>query len=429
MFLYHPSQQNCLEATDAMNEQDVKSRGITVRRADFPSLKRTHHGFPLAYLDGPAGTQVPQQVIDAISHYYTTYNANTHGHFITTIESDRMLEETRQTVAAFLGAPGGKSISFGANMTTLNFSLSSAFGRSFQRGDEIVITELDHEANRGPWLALRDQGIIVREAAVRHDATLDYDDFREKINERTQLVAMGLASNAFGTVNDVGRIREITARYGALLLVDAVHFAPHFPVDVVAMDVDLLLCSAYKFYGPHVGILYAREGLLDHLATDRLRTQDQRAPYRIETGTLNHAAIAGVRAAVEYIAALGTGTDLRSRIVDGMQILGCHERALGTMLYHGLKGIPKVRVYGQSFDVPHRAPTVSFTVDGKKAADVSAHLAERGICTWDGHFYAIRPMEVMGLLDRGGVTRVGISLYTTEEEVTRLLNEIRHLAK
>ncbi len=412
-----------------MTGRDVISRAIAARRADFPSLRRAHNGCPLAYLDGPGETQVPQQVIDAISHYYSTCNANSHGHFITTVESDRLLEETRQAIAAFLGAPSGNVISFGANMTTLTFSLSRAFGRSMQRGDEIVITELDHEANRGPWLALRDQGIIVREVAVRHDATLDYDDFREKINERTQLVAMGLASNAFGTVNDISRIREITARFGALLLVDAVHFAPHFPIDVVTMNVDLLLCSAYKFYGPHVGILYAREGLLDRLETDRLRTQDQRAPYRIETGTLNHAAIAGVKAAVEYIAALGIGTDLRSRIVDGMHTLGIHERVLGTMLYQGLKGIPKVRVYGQSFEVPRRAPTVSFTLEGKTAAQISAHVAERGICTWDGHFYAIRPMEVMGLLDRGGVTRAGISLYTTEEEIIRLLNEIRHLAK
>ncbi len=202
-----------------------------------------------------------------------------------------------------------------------------------------------------------------------------------------------------------------------------------FPSTSQRLDVDLLLCSAYKFYGPHVGILYAREGILDGLDTDRLRTQDQQAPYRIETGTLNHAAIAGVREAVRYIAALGHGSDLRSRIMDGMQNLGRHERALGMKLYQGLKEIPRVNVWGQSFDVPRRAPTVSFTMDGKKAAEVSTHLAERGICTWDGHFYAIRPMEVMGLLDRGGVTRVGISLYTTDEEVTRLLDEVRCTGK
>ena len=412
-----------------MSEKVLTASGMASRRGDFPSLKRLHNGFPLAYLDGPAGTQIPQRVIDAISGYYTTCNANTHGQFVTTNESDTMLEETRQTVATFLGAPGGRTISFGANMTTLNFALSRAIGRSLQRGDEIVITELDHEANRGPWLVLRDQGIIIREAAVRSDATLDYEDFREKINKRTRLVAMGLASNAFGTVNDVSQIRKITARFGALLLVDAVHYAPHFPIDVAAMDVDLLLCSAYKFYGPHVGILYAREGLLDHFDTDRLRTQNQHAPYRIETGTLNHAAIAGVRAAVEYIASLGHGIDLRSGIVDGLLSLGVHERALGTMLYHGLREIPNVTVYGQSFDVPHRAPTLSFTVEGKTAAEVSKHLGERGICTWDGHFYAIRPMEVLGLLDRGGVTRAGISLYTTAGEVLRLLDEVRVLAQ
>ena len=412
-----------------MNQNDLASIGMEARRADFPSLRRIHNGFPLAYLDGPAGTQMPQQVIDAISSYYTTCNANTHGQFVTAIESDNMLEEARQAVAAFVGAPGGTTISFGANMTTLNFSLSRAIGRLLQRGDEIVITELDHEANRGPWLALQDQGIVVREAAVRQDATLDYDDFLEKINGHTKLVAMGLASNAFGTVNDFSRIRKITSQIGALLLVDAVHYAPHFPIDVEGMDVDLLICSAYKFYGPHVGILYAREGLLDRLETDRLRTQEQRAPYRIETGTLNHAAIAGVRSAVDYIASLGQGADFRSRIVNGMQRLGIHEHALGMMLYQGLKEIPKVTVYGQSFELPQRAPTVSFTVEGKKAAAVSAHLAGRGICTWDGHFYAIRPMEVMGLLDRGGVTRVGVSLYTTAEEVSRLLKEIRVLAK
>jgi len=413
----------------AMSENDELSSGIPARRADFPSLQRTHKGFTLAYLDGPAGTQMPRQVIDAISGYYTRCNANTHGQFVTTIESDKMIEETRQAVAAFLGAPGGHTVSFGANMTTLNFSLSRAIGRSLQPGDEIVITELDHEANRGPWLALQNQGIVVREAAVRQDATLDYDDFREKINERTRLVAMGLASNAFGTVNDLSRIRDITVQRGALLLVDAVHYAPHFPIDVEKMDVDLLLCSAYKFYGPHVGILYAREGLLDKLDTDRLRTQDQHSPHRIETGTLNHAAIAGVKAAVEYIAALGQGSDLRSRIVDGMLRLGVHERALGRRLYDGLKQIAGVTVYGPSFDAPRRAPTVSFTMEGKKAEEVSARLAERGICTWDGHFYAIRPIEVLGLFERGGVTRVGVSLYTTPGEITRLLSEIELMAE
>ncbi len=395
------------------------------RRSDFPSLQRVHNGLPLSYLDGPAGTQIPRQVIDAITSYYTTCNANTHGEFITAVESDRMLEEARMAIASFLGAPDATTISFGANMTSLNYSLSRAIGRMLEPGDEVIITELDHEANRGPWLGLREHGVVVREAAVRSDATLDYEDFRRQINPKTRLVAMGLASNAFGTVNDVRLIRELTHQSGSILLTDAVHYAPHFPIDVRQLDVDFLLCSAYKFYGPHVGILYARKGLLDTLETDRLRTQDQRAPYRIETGTLNHAAIAGVKAAVDYIASLGDGPDLRSRILDGMRRLGDHERALGVRLYDGLKGIPDLTIHGQSFDVPLRAPTVSFTVKGKTATEISAHLAGRAICTWDGHFYAIRPMEVMGLLEMGGVTRIGISLYTTAEEVDRLVDEVR----
>jgi len=411
-----------------MNDPGSAARSIDGRRADFPSLRRIHNGFPLVFLDGPAGTQMPFPVIEAISAYYMTCNANTHGEFVTAVESDRMLEEARATVAAFLGAPDATTVSFGANMTTLNYALSRAFGRLLKPGDEVVITELDHEANRGPWLSLREHGIVVREAAVRQDATLDYEDFRNKITPHTRLVAMGLASNAFGTVNDVALIRDLTTRTGTLLLVDAVHYAPHFPIDVREMDVDFLLCSAYKFYGPHVGILYARKGLLDRLEPDRLRTQDQRAPYRIETGTLNHAAIAGVKAAVEYIASLGDGAGLRSRIIDGMHRIGAHERPLGARLYQELKSIPNVTVHGQSFDVPLRAPTVSFTVRGKTATAVSSRLAERGICTWDGHFYAIRPMEVMGLLEGGGVTRTGISLYTTAGEIARLTDEVRLVA-
>lgn len=411
-----------------MSNPDSLTSRLGDRRDDFPSLKRTHNGLPLVYLDGPAGTQVPQQVIDAISAYYTTCNANTHGQFPTAIESDRILEQARRSVATFLGAQDSTTISFGANMTSLNYSLSRAIGRMLRPGDEIVITELDHEANRGPWLGLQEHGIIIREVAVRNDATLDYEDFEKKVNERTKLIAVGLASNAFGTVNDIARIRGLANRYGALLLADAVHFAPHFPIDVIGLDVDFLLCSAYKFYGPHVGILYARKGLLDRLETDRLRTQDQRAPYRIETGTQNHAAIAGVGAAVEYIAGLGHGNDLRSRIVDAMRNLGEHEGGIGRMIYQGLKAIAGVTVYGPSFDVPRRAPTVSFTVGDLRADDVSKHLAGRGMCTWDGHFYAVRPIEVLGLLDRGGVTRVGVSLYTHPHDAERLLDALKDLS-
>ena len=399
------------------------------RRPDFPSLQRRHNGRPLTYFDGPAGTQMPQQVIDAIVHYYTTCNSNTHGCFVTTRESDELIAQTRQTIAAFLGAQSDQSISLGANMTTLNFSLSRAIGRSLKEGDEVVITQLDHEANRGPWLTLKERGITVREVILKNDGTLDYDDMRSKIGPKTRLLALGMASNALGTVNNIALARELTLKVGAWLMLDAVHYAPHFSIDVEALDVDFLICSAYKFYGPHVGILYAREGLLDRLEPDRLRTQDQAAPFRIETGTLNHAAIVGIKAAIDYIASLGVGPDLRTKIVSAMQRIGEHERLLAATLYDGLLSIPGVTIYGQPFGKSQRAPTLAFTLGTRKAEDICTTLGEQGFCTWDGHFYAIRAIEALGLLDRGGVTRAGVSLYNTMEEVQDLLKNVKHLAE
>lgn len=398
------------------------------RRKDFPSLKRTHNGYPLAYFDGPGGTQVPKQVIDAVSWYYETCNSNTHGFFITTNESDAMIEKTREKLAVFLGAPGGKNISFGHNMTTLNFMLSRALGKYFQPGDEILITQLDHEANRGPWLALREEGIVVREIAIKKDATLDYDDFEAKLNENTRLVAMGFSANTVGTVNHVRRARQLTYKFGAWLLVDAVHYAPHFPINVSDLGVDFLLCSAYKFYGTHIGILYSKEGLLDSIPTYRLRTQEQYAPYVIETGTLNHAAISGAGAAVDYIATFGQGESPREKIVSAMNRIGEYEHILAKRIFDGLQEIPGVTVIGPAFDVGQRAPTVSFTLDGKDPIEVCKGLSEKGICAWDGHFYGIRPIEILGLLEKGGVTRVGVSLYNTEEEVSRLLDAICEIA-
>ena len=276
-------------------------------RQDFPSLARTLDGVPLAFLDGPAGTQVPEPVIAAMSQYYRTSNANTHGEFPTSRETDRLLAETREVVAAFLGAPSGREISFGQNMTTLTYSLSYALAREMAPGDEIVITQLDHEANRGPWLNLQERGIVIREVALRRDGRLDPEDLARQITAKTRLVALGIASNALGTVTDATLARRLSKEVGAWLLLDAVHYAAHLPVDVAAFDADFLLCSAYKFYGPHVGILYTRPGLLDRLPTDRLRTQDEDGPSRIEMGTLNHAALLGVKAAIEYIASWGEG--------------------------------------------------------------------------------------------------------------------------
>jgi cysteine desulfurase family protein (TIGR01976 family) len=398
-------------------------------RWDFPSLARTWKGRPLAFLDGPAGTQVPEAVIEAISGYYRTSNANTRGFFPTSRESDALIAGAREAAAAFLGAPSSREVSFGANMTTLAFALSHALAREMRPGDEIVITQLDHEANRGPWLLLRERGIEIREVNLLPDGRLDYEDFARKVTARTRLVAVGHASNALGTVNDVALARELSRAVGAWLLVDAVHSAAHFPLDVVAMDTDFLLCSAYKFYGPHVGLLYARPGLLDRLTTDKLKTQDDAAPYRVETGTLNHAALAGVKAAIEYIASWGEGESLRERVVSAMSAIAAYEHGVARHYYESVRQIPGVTVWGPDFSSGDRAPTVSITLDGLTAAEVATRLGDEGIQVWDGDFYASRAIEVLGLTPRGGVLRTGIVMYNTREEVDRLLAGLAEIAE
>jgi len=382
---------------------------------------------PLAYFDGPGGTQVPQQVIAAIVDYYGRCNANTHGQFITSRESDRLIEETRKVVATFLDASSHREISFGANMTTLNVFLSRAIGRGLKQKDEVLITQLDHEANRGPWLMLREMGVKVKEVGLKADGTLDYQDLTAKINPRTRVVAVGWASNAMGTVNDLKRIRKIASQVGALLIVDAVHYAPHFPISVRRFDVDFLLCSAYKFYGPHVGILYSRSGLLDKLETDRLRTQDAGPPWRIETGTLNHAAIAGVKAAIEYLASLGSGETLRECLVSTMDAVAAHEHGLAVHLYEGLKKMPGVTLYGPPVDEAQRAPTISFVVEGVSPEETARYLGEKALLVWDGDFYAVRPAEILEVANTGGWVRAGMSLYNTLQEVERLLKEVASL--
>lgn len=396
--------------------------------ADFPSLSRVVHGRNLIYLDGPGGSQVPVKVIDAISNYYRTSNANTHGFFVTTKETDAVIEEARNKTAIFLGAENLNTISFGQNMTTLNFSLSKALARYLPAGSEIIITQLDHEANRGPWLRMQDQGFKIQEVALKENGTLDYQDFQSKISSRTSLVAVGYASNALGTVNDLLKIRAWTKKVGALMLVDAVHYVPHFSVDVQQLDCDFLLCSAYKFYGPHVGILYSRPGLLDKLDTDRLTTQEQKAPYLMETGTLNHAALAGVSAAIDYLRDFGDGSELRSRLVHAMQQIYIHEFALCLALYQGLNSIAGLKIIGPPLDPLGHTPTLSFTIGGYSPEQVCRHLAQKSICAWDGHFYAQRAIEKLGLLEQGGVTRLGISMYTSEDDIEHTVESIRELA-
>jgi cysteine desulfurase family protein (TIGR01976 family) len=406
----------------AFTEQDsLRARG------DFPALAPRRTGPELAFLDGPAGSQVPRAVIDAIAEFYATCNVNTHGDFPPSREVDRRLLEARAAVAAFLGASSGDTISFGQNMTTLNFALSAAIGRTLAAGDEVLITQLDHEANRGPWLALQDQGVVVQEVRMRESGVLDTADMEAKISRRTKVFAVGASSNALGTVNDLVLARRLSREVGALLVIDAVHYAPHFPLDVQALDADFLLCSAYKFYGPHVGILYSRPGALDRLPTSRLRVQDPASPYRIEMGTLNHAAIEGVRAAIEYLASWGTGASLRERIVDAMTSISAYEHGLARTYHEGLRRIRGVKIWGPDFSSRARAPTVSITLERHGVAAAAAALGEQGICVWDGDFYAVRPVEVLGLAEQGGLLRTGVSLYSSSAEIGRLLDAIERL--
>ncbi|HUP66281.1 MAG TPA: cysteine desulfurase-like protein [Thermoanaerobaculia bacterium] len=402
---------------------------FSASRNDFPGLSRIGaNGLPLAYLDGPGGTQVPRSVIDAVSKVYETSNANTHGAFVTSIETDEVIFDARAAAADFLGAAGPETISFGQNMTTLNFALARAIGRTIAPGDEIVLTELDHEANRGPWKMLEERGAVIREIPLRHDGTLDTSPIESIIGRKTRLVAMGWASNALGTVNDLTTARTLSRDAGAWLLVDAVHYAPHFPIDVQTLDPDFLLCSAYKFYGPHVGILYSRPGLLEKIPTDRLITQESRAPERIETGTLNHAALAGVRAAIDYLASWGGTGNRRERIVASMTALREHEGSLARKYVDSLSDLPRVTLHGPPFAAERRAPTISITIDGVAAGEVTRALAGKGIAAWDGDFYARRAVEVLGLASQGGLVRCGMAMYTSESDVERLSHAIREIA-
>ncbi|HWG71137.1 MAG TPA: cysteine desulfurase-like protein [Steroidobacteraceae bacterium] len=394
-------------------------------RRDFPALAKNPR---LAFLDGPGGSQVPRAVVEAIADVYASCNVNTHGNFAPSREVDRRMEAARGTVAAFLGAESGSCISFGQSMTTLCFNLSTAIGRTLQAGDEVLITQLDHEGNRGPWLSLQERGIVVREVRLLESGELDAADMAAKITARTKLFAIGASANSLGTVNDIGLARRLTREVGALLVVDAVHYAPHFPIDVQALGMDFLLCSGYKFYGPHVGVLYSRPGALDRLPTDRLSVQDPAAPYRIETGTLNHAAIDGVRAAVEYIASWGSGGSLRERIIDAMTHISAYEHELAKFYHDAVRAIPGVKVWGPDFaDGRPRAPTVSITMKKATAAEAAVALGKQDICVWDGDFYAARPVQVLGLAEGGGLLRTGISMYNTREELNRLLAGIEKL--
>ena len=397
-------------------------------RSNFPSLSlKDENENQIIYLDGPGGTQVPSSVIDAISNYYRQSNSNTHGEFITSKETDSIMDSMREKVAQLLGAESKECISIGQNMTTLSYSLSRGLSKFFKKGDEVIITELDHEANRGPWKTLESYGIKLVEVALLQDGTLDYNDFKNKINQRTALVAMGMSSNALGTINDFNFIKKITAKYNSLLLLDAVHYAPHFSIDVKSLDCDFLICSAYKFYGPHVGLLYSRPGLLDTLDPDRLIVQEQYAPYKIETGTLNHAACSGVSAAIDFISSIGEGNSYREKLVSAYKKISNHEYELASNLYSSLDALDNVTIIGQDFSNKNRTPTVSFIHKKYSANEICKKLGEVNICAWDGHFYALKAIQKLNLEKIGGVTRLGVSLYNSQQEIDRIVKVISNL--
>ncbi|NMP21803.1 cysteine desulfurase-like protein [Sulfobacillus harzensis] len=405
-------------------------KDLSYCRHEFPSLQRTGpDNLPLVFLDGPGGSQVPASVITAITNYYLNHNANTHGQYATSRESDAVILAARTAMAAMLGAEDPSCISFGQNMTTLNFFLSQAIGRTLNPGDEIIVTELDHDANVAPWLELEERGVIIKHVPVLPSAELDLDAFRALISDRTRVIAVGWASNAVGTVNPLVQIAEWAHEAQALLVVDAVHWAPHGLIDVSPLKPDALLCSAYKFFGPHVGVLYTRPGLLATLPTLRVRPQMPEAPERIETGTLNHAALEGVVAAVDFIAAFADDPDesLRTRIRQAMAHVYHYEHELASKLYRGLGAIPDVRVWGPPVGAQDRAPTISFTVRDRSSIEVAHALGERGILAWDGDFYAVTLVDRLGLRAQGGLVRLGLAPYNTRVEIERTLNTIEDI--
>jgi cysteine desulfurase family protein (TIGR01976 family) len=403
-------------------------------RAHFPALERRHGGHAVAYFDGPGGTQVPRAVVEAVSDYLYHHNANTHWAYPASAETDAILEEARRALADFLHAAPDEIV-FGANMTTLTFHLSRALGRSrLEAGDEIVVTELDHHANVAPWQALaRERGVTLRTAKMLPETGgLDWEDFESLINERTKLVAVGAASNALGTITDVRRATEAAHAVGALSFVDAVHYAPHQLVDVRSLDCDFLACSAYKFCGPHVGVLYGKRELLESLDFPKLAPAPDASPERAETGTLNHEGIAGAAAAVNFFASLAPdaaapGDARRERLRASFAALHSRGAALTGRLWRGLREIEAVRLYGPPPDAP-RTPTVAFTVAGVPSTVVARELAARGLFLSHGDFYAATVIERLEL-GVEGLVRAGCACYTTTEEVERLIHAVALLTR
>ncbi|MFL6516169.1 MAG: cysteine desulfurase-like protein [Chthoniobacterales bacterium] len=396
-------------------------------RAQFPALTRMQDGQPVAFFDGPGGTQVPRQVVEAMTDYLYHHNANTHWAYPTSEETDEMIGSARATVADLLNCSPNEVV-FGANMTSLTFHLSRTLSRQYQPGDEIVVTELDHHGNIAPWQRLeRECGIRIRTVRmIPETGELDWEHLAQQLTKRTRLVAIGAASNALGTINDIPRAAKMARATGAQLFVDAVHYAPHRLIDVRQWNCDYLGCSAYKFYGPHIGILYARSELLESLDFPKLLPAPDVGPERAEPGTQNHEGIIGAAAAIEFLANLGSPGVRRARLGASFEELDDRAAALLQSLWEGLSGIRGVRLYGPAPDRP-RTATVAFTVRGVSSLDVAKRLAVKGVFVSHGDFYAATVIQRLGLTE-DGVVRAGCACYTTKQEIQRLLAGVREIA-
>jgi cysteine desulfurase family protein (TIGR01976 family) len=405
-------------------------------RAQFPSLQLRVNGQPAVFLDGPAGTQVPQQVTRAIQDYLLHKNANTCGAFATSRQSDQAIGAARAAMADFFNCDA-REVVFGQNMTTITFALSRAIGRHLQAGDEIVVTTLDHDANVAPWRALEEKGVVVRQVDIREaDCTLDLDDLKRKITAKTKLIAVGYASNAVGTINPVAEITKMAHAVGALMFIDAVHYAPHGSIDVKALDCDFLICSPYKFFGPHMGTLYGKREHLEQLRPYKVRPAYDHIPDRWETGTQLHELIAGIHAAVEYIASLGmqvdpAATTRRAALLAAYRATVAYERTLLTKLIPGLLELPNLKFFGISDPqrFTERCATVSVRIGDHHPTNIATFLGDRGIFTWDGNFYAQNLTERLGVEQKGGLLRIGLVHYNTVDEVDRLLAALQEFAQ
>ncbi|MGA9803466.1 MAG: cysteine desulfurase-like protein [Terriglobales bacterium] len=405
-------------------------------RAQFPALAQTVNGHPAVFLDGPGGTQVPQPVIDAIADYLARNNANTGGAYQTSRNTDRMIAEARAAMADFLNCDADEIV-IGANMTALTFAMSRALGRELGPGDEIVLTLLDHDANFSPWKALQeeDKGVVIRSVKFNHaDCTLDMHDLAAKIGDRTRIVAVGYASNAVGTINNVAEVVRLARQAGALSYIDAVHYAPHRPIDVRALDCDFLVCSTYKFFGPHLGVLYGKREHLQRLHPYKVRPNTNNIPNCWEWGTLNHEGIAGIKPCVDYWEALGRRanpalTTRRAAILSAYETIHQHEQEMTERMIAGLLAIRGLKLYGITDPrrFQNRVATFAVRVEGQTPLELATKLGERGFFTWDGNYYALNLTEQLDVERLGGFLRIGLVHYNTLEEVESLLAALREI--